>query len=949
MNSGKGVFLKGRLKPIRCHSFAWCTVAILAGFSASTFAGGTTAPNLSSGSGSGATRVLRMESENRQGDVECEIDAECNDNVACTADLCADKSCLNVNIPDCVGCDPVYDCPPVEIVFIMDTSGSMRDEAAALCSQTYTLVQELAEQGLTVTPYFYGITTVGEGFTCLTNNVVDLFGGATSIDPGACPFPGQLSSFESWGPATEIVAERFPWTAGATKVIVPLADEGPCDGSRPVCADPGSDRDSINNALEMAQFMGVIVSPILGTGSDACVNSLASVIANGSGGQAFQSKTPLVDVIASIHTIVTAGCNVDDSCDDGHICTSGDHCVEGICIGQPVDGCRACKSSSGCNDGNACTVDICHNGVCNNNPNFDDDQYCCNPLNRALTLKDDGDPCTEDVCDPVTGRVEHSPALAGVPCDDGVECTVRDVCNGAGLCEGADISTILCTMNEQCFNHPCDLGSGFCVCGDIPTLCLDILPDLELDGDCHGQGSEVVIDVNLGNSTQTILGGQFRVKYDSTVLQFIDAVPGSFNDPGSPFSVELLRLVDNVEGAIFYAVGAAIGTEGTNGPALMAQLKFVAIGACGTDMPCYIDENPQHTKLTNDNGQSVPFEPCCNTELQVHGGPPSLNCPSSVVTAADPGSLSARVNWATPRGTSQCEGSMQISCFGQNVHGAPVQHLLNSGGQMPAGLTEFECEAEDSCGAQSTCKWTVLVEEVNNVEIDVQLSPNVSSGPFQRCVQFAFYSSCSDPPVVVEETLTFGFPFSLPGRSDNLTVQIPPGNYVCATARDPKHTLRSTSSMQAQGNKFVANFAGDPELGGNWLINGNLDGNGVIDSVDQAIMLGGYSGAANPNSPCGTAGFHADINGDGSVNANDLAFIQRNYLKQNMPVCCPNVTAGSDNDEPKLSLSLAEAKEMGLGDLSSLDLNKDGYISFEDAAAILRRDLPRTKRTSRGN
>jgi hypothetical protein len=49
---------------------------------------------------------------------------------------------------------------------------------------------------------------------------------------------------------------------------------------------------------------------------------------------------------------------------------------------------------------------------------------------------DDGNPCTADSCDPVTG-CRNTPVAAGTSCDDGRYCTTADACNSMGVCTGA--------------------------------------------------------------------------------------------------------------------------------------------------------------------------------------------------------------------------------------------------------------------------------------------------------------------------------------------------------------------------------------------------------------------------------------------------------------------------------------------------------------------------------
>lgn len=46
---------------------------------------------------------------------------------------------------------------------------------------------------------------------------------------------------------------------------------------------------------------------------------------------------------------------------------------------------------------------------------------------------DDGNPCTDDSCDPLTG-VSHAPAISGTSCADADACNGDETCDGASSC-----------------------------------------------------------------------------------------------------------------------------------------------------------------------------------------------------------------------------------------------------------------------------------------------------------------------------------------------------------------------------------------------------------------------------------------------------------------------------------------------------------------------------------
>lgn len=142
--------------------------------------------------------------------------------------------------------------------------------------------------------------------------------------------------------------------------------------------------------------------------------------------------------------------SIGGGCDDDNVCTSGDACSGGVCVPAATIDCDdanvctvdACAHPGGCSnvatvgddggddggqadcsDGDACTVEACAGNVCTKSGNVD-----C----------DDKNVCTVDSCDPSVGCANASKAADGTACDDGLSCTLGDVCSD-GSCGGSDI------------------------------------------------------------------------------------------------------------------------------------------------------------------------------------------------------------------------------------------------------------------------------------------------------------------------------------------------------------------------------------------------------------------------------------------------------------------------------------------------------------------------------
>ena len=165
-------------------------------------------------------------------------------------------------------------------------------------------------------------------------------------------------------------------------------------------------------------------------------------------------------------------CNgVDDDCDgdtDEQLCDDGDPCTidscaaaKQACIHTPAEQGSACSD-----DGQVCTNDICDGGTCSHPP-----------VAGGTVCDADGSACT------VADSCQQSACVAGPPlgCDDGNACTV-DSCDAiagclhapqAGLCPDDD----LCTQDEVCVQGNCTKTAKTC---DDSNACTDDLCDPKL-------------------------------------------------------------------------------------------------------------------------------------------------------------------------------------------------------------------------------------------------------------------------------------------------------------------------------------------------------------------------------------------------------------------------------------------------------------------------------------
>ena len=184
-------------------------------------------------------------------------------------------------------------------------------------------------------------------------------------------------------------------------------------------------------------------------------------------------------------------------CDDGDFCTVGDSCLDEVC---------ATGAQKNCDDSNPCTDDTCEPGQgcahSSNAADCDDENkctlgdHCAGGFCAFNGLKncDDGNPCTDDVCETGEGCVHSDNSEA---CDDGNSCTTGDHCEG-GSCTAGEFQN--CDDNNPCTQDLC-IPDGQCDHVAVPGPCDDedacTTGDHCSNGSCANLGAKDCDDGNL--------------------------------------------------------------------------------------------------------------------------------------------------------------------------------------------------------------------------------------------------------------------------------------------------------------------------------------------------------------------------------------------------------------------------------------------------------------------
>ena len=175
-----------------------------------------------------------------------------------------------------------------------------------------------------------------------------------------------------------------------------------------------------------------------------------------------------------------------------------------------LDGTNVCIPGTGtlnCDDGNPCTDDFCDPTLgcqhANNNASCDDGNACtildaCNggSCSGNVIFCNDSNVCTTDTCNPASGCVFTNNTNA---CNDGNACTVGDVCGG-GSCQPGT-GSLNCDDNNPCTNDSCVPATG-CAHANNTAACSDnnacTVGDVCGGGSCQpGTGTLVCNDGNV--------------------------------------------------------------------------------------------------------------------------------------------------------------------------------------------------------------------------------------------------------------------------------------------------------------------------------------------------------------------------------------------------------------------------------------------------------------------
>lgn len=338
-----------------------------------------------------------------------------------------------------------------------------------------------------------------DGLACTTDVCTDAGICAWTLNSGSCFIGGRCFAANATNPASacqacQPAANTFSWTtlsdgapcdAGDLCVVNATCAAGVCEGESLACEDGN---DCTENACDPS--LGCVFTPL--ADGVACDDGNACTLDDVClAGTCSPGENPCDDG----NPCTTNGCVAEtgectsefntNPCETGNACTVNDVCSEGECIaGGPRN----------CNDGNSCTIDLCDEFVgCVHLP---DRNPCCE---GEVSVCDDGDVCTTDLCDPETASCayEFNDAL----CNDGNACTINDTCS-EGDCSGTPRN---CDDGNPCTINTCDPIAGCRTVNNDGAACDDgiacTLDDVCQAGRCVAGINECVCEPTFSSAT----------------------------------------------------------------------------------------------------------------------------------------------------------------------------------------------------------------------------------------------------------------------------------------------------------------------------------------------------------------------------------------------------------------------------------------------------------------
>jgi hypothetical protein len=348
-----------------------------------------------------------------------------------------------------------------------------------------------------------------------------------------------------------------------------------------------------------------------------------------------------------------------------------------------------CISDVECDDDNVCNgIETCReDGVC---------------LAGTSPTTDDGNPCTMDSCDPVSG-VRHTNQAAGTACADGNLCNGNELCDGAGNCTNGSVPD--CRDDNPCTTDSCDSIRG---CVNASLTCTSGQACNPVAGRCAPaqtvtfqrgtNGYSGVLDTHLGQTSASTSNG--------SSTDWIWDTDDSTSSDGTGHPVHaLIRF-----GQIFASEGGPIPDRSVIGSATLAY-TVSNTGDAGTVHECLVSWNESTTYSSFGDGALDANE----IGRQVATATGAAASPQSVDVT------SSLANWSA--GQSANLGWIIVPNGGDSVRARSSEYTTVS--QRPALIVTYfdsQCMSDTDCDDNNLC-----TDDVCDATLGCQYAANAAS------------------------------------------------------------------------------------------------------------------------------------------------------------------------------------------------------------------------------
>jgi len=301
--------------------------------------------------------------------------------------------------------------------------------------------------------------------------------------------------------------------------------------------------------------------------SEFCTGTVGACPADGfaPAGSACRGVAGVCDV-AETCTGSASSCPTDSYLTSAAVCRAS----RGVCdTAETCGGSSAlCPSDGSRPNGTSCDADAT---VCNGSASCL--SGICQPPTAALDCND-GNPCTADSCDPLLG-CRNTPVAIGIGCNDGLFCTVGDVCRAGGSCTGNPRD---CGMaSEACLAIECDESASRCI--EVPN------PDGTRCEETSIKPHMMVILDNSGTMSASTGAGMNSCGHERTRISDAKCVLGTVVSAYGDIVFGLERFTQTTSGS---CTGSCPGACGGSCPSTCSSCAASTID-CGSCNPAAAD------------------------------------------------------------------------------------------------------------------------------------------------------------------------------------------------------------------------------------------------------------------------------------------------------------------------------------------------------------------------